>query len=118
MLGNGRGYELYRVGGVRGGMCRWGRVYFLLLAAAHHPPSLLLNVKARAERAALHLWWGAGGCAGCCRLERKSLGIARQLRRVWVKLARAATVSGKQAPAPPTAMPAVHRLAEVIMLES
>ena len=44
-----------------------------------HPPSLLLNVKARAERAALHLCGGvrAGACAACCRLERKSLGIAR-----------------------------------------
>ena len=63
--------------------------------------------------------WQEGGCAGCCRLERKSVGIAwRQLRRVWVWLARAATVSGKQAPAPPTAMPAVHRLAEVIMQRS
>ena len=44
----------------------------------------------------------------------------RELRRVWVRVVclLTATVSGQQAPAPPTAMPAVPRLAEVIMLES
>ena len=47
MLGIGRGYELYGVGG---GMCCWVPVYFLLLAAR----TPLLNVKAGVERAALH----------------------------------------------------------------
>ena len=49
-------------------------------------------------------------------MERKSL--ARELRRVWVReLAHllTATVSRQQAPAPRTAMPAVSRVAEVII---
>ena len=59
----------------------------------------------------------AGACAASCRLERKSLGIARlrKLRKVWVReRLLTATVSGQQAPAPTTAMPAVQRIAEVI----
>ena len=72
-------------------------------------------------------------CAASCRLERKSLGIAvgcriggvglRELRRLWVRLPLrscvlpllTAAVSGQQAPAPTTAMPAVQRIAEVIV---
>ena len=54
------------IGWLVGGMCRLGRVYFLLLAACPPPASLLLNVKARAERAALHL---CGGRSLCCLLQ-------------------------------------------------
>ena len=103
-------------------MFRWGRVYFLLLAC---PPPSFPATECQGQggescSSPMVGGWQEGGCAGCCRLERKSVGIAwRQLRRVWVWLARAATVSGKQAPAPPTAtMPAIHRLAEVIIQRS
>ena len=43
-------------------------------------------------------------------------GGLRKLRKVWVReRLLTATVSGQQAPAPRTAMPAVPRLAEVII---
>ena len=116
MLGNGRGYELYRVGG---GCVGWAVSTSSCWQPAHTPASLLLNVKARAERAALHLCGeaeqelvlpaaGGRGKALVVRASFAGFGCAR-LRLLT------ATVSGQQAPALPTAMPAVPKLAEVIV---
>ena len=110
-------------------MCCWVPVYFLLLAAR----TLLLNVKAGVERAALHPCAAAECVLPAAGWRGKALvlqsvvrigGVGlRELRRLWVRLPLrscvlpllTAAVSGQQAPAPTTAMPAVQRIAEVIV---
>ena len=106
------------IGWVVGGMCRLGRVYFLLLAAC--PPSCFPatecqgqggeSCSSRMRGAGQELVLPAAGWRGKALVLRASFaGFGCASLRLLT-----ATVSGQQAPASPTAMPAVPKLAEVI----
>ena len=100
-----------------GGCVGWGRVYFLLLAGC--PPSFPAtecqgqggeSCSSRMRGAGQELVLPAVGWRGKALVLRASFaGFGCASLRLLT-----ATVSGQQAPASPTAMPAVPKLAEVI----